>query len=86
MDDILTTCDVCEYTWDARTWTKCPRCCGSAKAYEPTQAEIRQACERIRQNWTRNKLASQEGHGDELEITEVPSPNMGLVTRRRSRD
>ena len=85
-DAILTTCDVCEYTWDARTWTRCPRCMGHPKAYEPSQAEIRQACELIRQGWPQHKLASQEGHGEELEITEVPSPNLGLVERRRRRN
>ena len=84
-NDILTTCDECGWTWDARTWTKCPRCMGHSKAYEPSQAEIRQACEQIRRGWPRHKLASQEGHGEELEITEVPSPNMALVERRRNR-
>ena len=57
---------------------------GHSKAYEPSPTEIRQACEQIRRGWPRHKLASQEGHGEELEITEVPSPNMALIERRRN--
>lgn len=71
MHEVPTTCDVCGWIWDARTWMRCPRCMGHCKAYEPSQAEIRQACELIRLGWPQHKLASQEGHAEELEITEV---------------
>jgi hypothetical protein len=84
--EILTTCDVCEYSWDARTWTRCPRCVATMKAYEPSPTEIRAACERIRRDWPRSKLATQEGHGEALEITEVHTPDRGLVDRREYRD
>jgi hypothetical protein len=53
MPDILTTCDVCEYTWDARTWTRCPRCMGTLRAYEPSQAEIRERCLTIQKTWSK---------------------------------
>lgn len=52
MSEVLTTCDVCEWTWDARTWTRCPRCMGTHKAYEPSGSEITAACEEIRASWS----------------------------------
>ena len=85
MADILTTCDVCGWTWDARTWTRCPRCVGHMKAYEPSQAEILAACERIRQDWSRHRLASQEGHSEDIEITEVHQVGDHMVRREERR-
>lgn len=52
MSDLLTTCPTCEWTWDARTWTRCPRCMGTLRAYEPNASEIRVACEAIQRTWS----------------------------------
>lgn len=52
MDVLTKTCPTCEYTWDARTWTRCPRCCGTSKPHEPSPAEIRAACLAIQRTWT----------------------------------
>jgi hypothetical protein len=58
LEEILTTCDVCAYTWNARTWTKCPRCCATAKVYEPTASAIQAACLEIQRNWSRREEVS----------------------------
>ena len=86
MADILTTCPECEYTWDARTWTRCPRCMGTMKAYEPTESEIRMACELIRRGWPRSRLARDEGRSGDLGIPEVYRSSTGLVERREYPD
>ena len=49
----LKTCEICEYSWDARTWTKCPRCCGSHVPTDPSPAAIRLACLAIQKTWSR---------------------------------
>lgn len=51
--NVLTTCPICAYEWDARTWTRCPRCVSTMRAYEPSPAEIRLACFAIQRTWTR---------------------------------
>lgn len=55
MPDILTTCPECQWTWDARTWTRCPRCMGTHRAYEPTQSEIRASCLAIQKTWSKTE-------------------------------
>jgi hypothetical protein len=55
-----TCCQLCEFS--------CPRCHHSYIACPDTE-EIRVACQKIRDGWPPNRLLSQEGHLDELEIT-----------------
>lgn len=49
----LKTCEVCGWEWDPHPWTKCPRCAGHSKVWEPTQAEIRVACLAIQATWSK---------------------------------
>jgi hypothetical protein len=73
LTEVLTTCAECDWTWDARTWTRCPRCMGRTKAYEPTPSEIRASCLAIQKTWSptmkRARCASAYRVDVEIEIT-----------------
>ena len=79
--------DVCQLSGQPKTtcdWG-C-YCCRREYIPSPDLAEIRKQCEAIRDEWTQNQLARQEGHADEYEIPVVIKPNTGLVDRREYLD
>jgi hypothetical protein len=74
----LKTCEICGFEWDPHPWTRCPRCAGRSTAYEPTPAEIRAACERIRKRWPKCRLLREER---QPEIPTVSWVGDGMVRR-----
>lgn len=68
------TCPACERTYDT---PRCPRC---RVAYMPTLAKIRAEAAVIRQGWSPQKLAEQEGNPP-AEIPVVCRVSDGMVRR-----